>query len=313
MTRPITEVAVAVFIKPDGSFLLASRPEGKPYPGYWEFPGGKVEPSETVLQAMKRELMEELNVAITKATPWISFIMVYTHATVRLNCWRVREWQGEMRGLEGQQFQWQRLNALTVAPTLPGCVPIFRALSLPQIYAITNAGEMGIDGYLDGLEGALEKGLKLIQVREKKMPPQMRAQFAKQVVIRAHALGAKVLVNSDIELAHEIGADGIHLTALQLNHCATRPDFAIVGASTHTRGEIVRAAELKLDFAVLGAVKPTRTHPDQTPLGWEKFAALVEAAPLPVYALGGLLADDLAEAMTHAAHGVALQRGLIEK
>jgi 8-oxo-dGTP diphosphatase len=257
--------------------------------------------------------MEELNVAITKATPWISFIMVYTHATVRLNCWRVSEWQGEMRGMEGQQFQWQRLDALTVAPTLPGCAPIFRALSLPQIYAITNADEMGIDGYLDALEGALEKGLKLIQVREKKMPPPMFAQFARQVVMRAHAHGARVLVNSDIELAREINADGVHLTALQLNQSTARPDVALVGASTHTRAEIERAAALKLDFAVLGAVKPTLTHPDQTPLGWKKFAALVEVAPLPVYALGGLSVDDLAEAMTHAAHGVAMQRGLPAK
>ena len=313
MTPQITEVAVAVFIKPDGSFLLSSRPEGKPYPGYWEFPGGKIESGESVLQALKRELMEELNVAITNATPWFSFMMVYTHATVRLNCWRVTAWQGEMRAMEGQQFHWQRLNALTVMPTLPGCVPIFRALALPQIYAITNADEMGIDAYLRGLEHALEKGLKLIQVREKKMPPQMFSQFARQVVLCAHAHGARVLVNGDVELAREIGADGVHLTALQLHQCTSRPDAAMVGASTHSREEIERAGELKLDFAVLGAVKPTLTHPNQTPIGWEKFAAIVEAAPLPVYALGGLSPEDLAEAMTYAAHGVAMQRGLIAK
>jgi 8-oxo-dGTP diphosphatase len=313
MTSQIIEVAVAVFIKPDGSFLLSSRPEGKPYAGYWEFPGGKIESGESVLQAMKRELMEELNVAITSATPWFSFIMAYTHATVRLNCWRVREWQGEMRGMEGQQFQWQRLDALSVTPTLPGCTPIFRALALPQIYAITNANEMGIDVYLRVLERALEKGLKLIQVREKKMPTPMLVPFARQVVMRAHAHNAKVLVNGDIELARDVNADGVHLTAPQLKQCTSRPDVALVGASTHTRAEIEHAAELKLDFAVLGAVKPTLTHPGQLPLGWGKFAAIAEAAPLPVYALGGLSAADLPQAMTHAAHGVAMQRGLVAK
>ena len=130
----ITEVAVAVFIKPDGTFLLSSRPEGKPYAGFWEFPGGKIEAGETVLEALVRELSEELAVAITEASPWFTFTMRYTHAHVRLHCWRVQAWRGEMRGLEGQLFEWQSLRALTVAPTLPGCVPIFKALALPLIY-----------------------------------------------------------------------------------------------------------------------------------------------------------------------------------
>ncbi len=124
----ITDVAVAVFIKPDGTFLLSSRPIGKPYAGYWEFPGGKIEAGETVHDALVRELIEELNVTITHATPWFTFMMHYTHANVRLHCWRVHEWHGEMRGMEGQAFQWQSLDALTVSPTLPGCVPIFEAL-----------------------------------------------------------------------------------------------------------------------------------------------------------------------------------------
>lgn len=310
MTPQITEVAVAVFIKPDGSFLLSSRPEGKPYTGYWEFPGGKIEPGESVLQALRRELMEELNVAITKATPWFSFMMVYTHATVRLNCWRVTGWQGEMHGMERQQFQWQRLDALTVMPMLPGCVPIFKALALPSIYVITNAAEMGVAAYLNRLERALENGLNLIQVREKNMSADELLKFTAQVVQLAHVHGAKVLLNSDIALAREMGADGVHLTAPQLRQSSCRPDIALVGASTHTREEIDRAAELKLDFVVLGAVKATLSHAGQAPLGWSRFAAMVEAAPLPVYALGGLSAEDLGEAMLHGGHGVAMQRGL---
>ena len=310
MTQKITEVAVAVFIKPDGSFLLSSRPEGKPYPGYWEFPGGKIEVGETVLQAMKRELMEELNVSITKATPWITFMMVYTHATVRLHCWKVSEWHGDMRGLEGQKFDWQRLAAITVTPTLPGCVPILKALALPPVYAITNATEAGVTSYLRKLEHALADGLKLIQVREKNMPADERRLFAKQVVSLAHAHGAKVLVNSDETLARDVGADGVHLTTQQLQQCGVRPKFALVGASTHSREEIERAAELKLDFVVLGAVKSTMTHPGEKPLGWERFAALVEATPLPVYALGGISSADLKDAILLGAHGVAMQRGL---
>ena len=311
ITAKVTEVAVAIFLKPDGTFLLSSRPEGKPYPGYWEFPGGKIEPGETVFDAMVRELIEELNVTITAATPWFTFMMHYTHATVRLHCWRVHEWHGDMRGMEGQHFEWQRLDALTVAPTLPGCAPIFRALALPDIYAITNAAEAGVELYLMQLERALAGGLKLVQVREKGMPADELEIFGGEVVRLAHRHGAKVTLNEGIALASRIGADGLHMTAAQLAGCESRPDFSLVAASVHTREEIERAAVLKLDFVVLGAVRETLTHPGRAPLGWEKFAALVAAAPLPVYALGGLKRSDMSEAMKHGAQGIAMQRGLL--
>ncbi len=309
MTQKITEVAVAIFLKPDGTFLLSSRPESKPYPGYWEFPGGKVEPGETVLQAMIRELVEELNVTITTATPWFTFMMHYTHATVRLHCWRVSAWHGEMHGMEGQKFEWQRLDAISVGPTLPGCLPIFRALALPDIYAITNGSEVGVLNYLTQLERALEQGLRLVQVREKHLPRNPLFAFAREVASKAHAFGAKVLINGDADLARQVGADGVHLTASQLADCDARPDFPLVAASTHDRSEIERAAELKLDFVVLGAVKSTQTHPGQAPLGWRRFEEMVNAAPLPVYALGGMLREDLTVAIEHGAHGIAMQRG----
>jgi 8-oxo-dGTP diphosphatase len=310
MTANITEVVVAIFLKPDGTFLLSSRPHGKPYPGYWEFPGGKIEAGETVLQAMIRELVEELNVTITAATPWFSFVMHYTHASVRLHCWRVSAWQGEMRGMEGQNFEWQQLNRLNVGPTLPGCVPIFRALALPGEYAITDASEAGEAIYLARLERALERGLRLVQVREKQMSPDALQRFARAVVAMSHAYGAKVLVNGDAGLAMRVGADGVHLTSVQLGQCNVRPDFPLVSASTHHRDEIEHAATLNLDFVVLGAVKPTRTHPAQAPMGWQRFGDLVAAAPLPVYALGGLTGQDLEIAIKQGAQGVAMQRGL---
>jgi 8-oxo-dGTP diphosphatase len=329
----ITDVAVAVFIKPDGTFLLSSRPEGKPYPGYWEFPGGKVEAGETVRDALVRELIEELNVTVTHATPWFTFMMHYTHATVRLHCWRVHAWHGHMngnmRGMEGQEFAWVTLNDMTVSPTLPGCVPIFKALALPYVYAITNASETGVESYLQHLRELWSKNApngtpvlgfaneivpQMVQVREKNMSREACASFAKSVIALAreceYSRDVKVLINSDIALAHEVGADGVHLTSAQLSTIKERPDFALVGASAHTRAEIERAAELKCDFVVLGPVQATRTHPDQTPMGWARFAELVNAAPLPCYALGGLTIADLKIAVENGAHGVAMQRGL---
>ncbi|MBL8522632.1 MAG: Nudix family hydrolase, partial [Betaproteobacteria bacterium] len=233
----------------------------------------------------------------------------YTHATVRLHCWRVTAWEGEMRGMEGQQFEWQRLGALTVAPTLPGCVPIFNALGLPPVYAITNAGEMGVEAYLQQLDTALKRGLKLVQVREKNMALDALADFAQRVVALARENGARVLINSDAGLAARVKADGVHLTGEQLARCETRPDFPLVAASVHSRAEIERAAELKLDFVVLGAVKPTLSHPGKAHLGWPRFAEMVASTPVPAYALGGLAAGDMHDAQIAGAHGIAMQRG----
>jgi 8-oxo-dGTP diphosphatase len=234
--------------------------------------------------------------------------MRYTHATVRLHCWRVHAWNGDMRGMEGQLFQWQSIDALTVSPTLPGCVPIFKALRLPRVYAITNAAVKGVAQYHEDLRRALQSDVRLIQVREKSMAPDALQAFARNVVMEAHAYGAKVLINGDAALALDVGADGVHLTAAKLGACSVRPDFPLVAASTHRRSEIEHAGELGLDFVVLGAVKKTLTHPEQVPIGWSRFGEIAYATPIPVFAIGGLALPDMKDAIEYGAHGIAAQR-----
>lgn len=303
------EVVAAVILKPDGQFLLAERPLGKVYAGYWEFPGGKVEAGETSHAALVRELHEELGIEVVQATPWLTRIYTYPHATVRLSFFRVTRWQGEAHGKENQRLAWQSPDAVTVAPLLPANAPILRALGLPSVYALTHAAEMGVAPFLMRLEQALIGGLRLIQVREPKLPASDLERITAQVVCLAHAHGARVLVNCDEALARKTGADGVHLKAAQLMASRTRPDVEWCGASTHNAKELAHAAELGLDFVVLSPVKPTLSHPNAPPLGWEKFAALAAGLPLPVYALGGLNATDMDNARHSGAHGIAMQRG----
>ena len=123
--RKVTEVAVGVLIRPDGAFLLTSRPKGKVYEGYWEFPGGKLETGESVQQALRRELHEELGIAIGMAGLWKVELVDYPHALVRLNFCKVTDWRGELQMREGQRFSWQRLP-VQVAPLLPGTVPVLQ-------------------------------------------------------------------------------------------------------------------------------------------------------------------------------------------
>lgn len=121
--RKVVEVAVGVLIQPDGQFLLTSRPPGKVYEGYWEFPGGKLEAGESVEQALRRELQEEIGITIGAVHPWKVEMVDYPHALVRLNFCKVFDWQGELQMHEGQQFAWQCLP-VQVAPVLPGTVPV---------------------------------------------------------------------------------------------------------------------------------------------------------------------------------------------
>jgi 8-oxo-dGTP diphosphatase len=116
------DVAVGVMRKPDGSLLLARRPEGKPYAGYWEFPGGKVEPGESVAAALAREFEEELGVRVLHAEPWCCVEHVYPHAHVHLHFFIIRAWQGEPQSLEGQAFAWQ--GEVAVEPVLPATIPL---------------------------------------------------------------------------------------------------------------------------------------------------------------------------------------------
>lgn len=126
--RPVTEVAVGVLLQGDGSFLLTSRPAGKVYEGYWEFPGGKLEAGESVVQALRRELQEELGIVIDAADPWKVELVDYPHALVRLNFCKVHAWQGALQMREGQSFAWQQLP-VAVTPVLPGTVPVLQWLA----------------------------------------------------------------------------------------------------------------------------------------------------------------------------------------
>jgi 8-oxo-dGTP diphosphatase len=303
------EVVAAVIERPDGAFLLAQRPPGKVYAGYWEFPGGKVEPDEPLAAALARELHEELGIVVDIAHPWIVRKYTYPHATVRLNFFRVRGWRGEPHGREAQQLAWQRVSAISVAPLLPANAPVLRALELPFEYAITHAREIGVEQQLRRLAQRLAQGLKLIQVREKGMPAPELERFAAAVIALARPHGARVLINSDTELARRAGADGVHLASAQLARLERRPAFDWCAASCHNAGELVRAAELGADFAVLGPVQATLTHPDSTPIGWESFSALVRGASLPVFALGGMQPDNLETAWRYGAQGIAMLRG----
>ncbi|AZY50379.1 Nudix family hydrolase [Bordetella avium] len=320
MSDKIIDVAAGLILRPDGQLLLGQRPEGKPWSGWWELPGGKLEPGETVLQALARELQEEIGITVTESRRWVSYVHVYPHTTVRLAFCFVTGWTGEPRGLENQQLAWvDPQQAAKVGELLPATLPPLRWLRLPTAYGISSAGSpAALPAFLTRLEQALAQGLKLVQWREPGWPggpaaPDLHAAF-QETLKRCRQAGARLLVNSVHPETWWRQADGVHLRARDAATRQTRPALAeghLVGVSAHTAAEIAQARLLEADFAVIGPVAATATHPGQIPLGWDGFEAANRDAGLPVYALGGQSPATLAQAQQHGAHGIAAIRGLL--
>lgn len=294
------EVAAGILTDAHGRVLLMQRLPGKHLAGLWEFPGGKVEPGETVAQALVRELDEELGIEVHGSTPVLSIPWRYPEKAVRLHALRVTAWRGEPRAREGHLLRWVALRDMDAATMPPADAPIVAALRLPPYYAISETLQ----------PNHLRSGEVLWQLRV----PRASCDEVKRDALRALAtdpgLRGSLLVNHDIELARELGI-GVHLKAAQLRELRERPlpRTCWVGASCHDAEELDLAATLDADFATLSPVHATTSHPAAKPLGWEHFARLVADARLPVYALGGVGPDDLDRARAAGAQGVAGIRG----
>ena len=222
--------------RPDGAFLLAQRPAGKVYAGYWEFPGGKIEPGEDARAALVRELREELGIEVRAATPWITRVYEYTHATVRLHFFRVTAWDGEPQPLEDQSIAWQRVGAPDVSPMLPANAPVLAALALPEVMVISDAARMGLDEWLQALGERAARERLLVQVREKTLGTQAVQNVLSRTLARVTPCGGRVVVNSDSGRFAQ--AHGIHLTSRALMEASVRPGVPLVGASVHDAREL---------------------------------------------------------------------------
>ncbi len=297
------DVVVGVLLRPDGSFLLARRPAGKVWEGYWEFPGGKIEPGEPPMSALARELREELGIQVQRVYPWIR--RGYLHF------YRITRWQGEPQPMENQELSWQIPGKIDVMPLIPANYPILHALTLPSVCALTNLEELGVKKFFYVLDKALEQGLQLLQIREKNLSAKELGYFCEQILERTQKYQTKVVLNSahgDDYLIKSWGLDGLHLTSYHLMRYRQRPDVKLCSASCHSQSELVKAENLGLDFAFLSPIKPTRSHPETPHLGWARFREWVMNSKMPVYALGGMNSQDVETAWINGAQGIATQR-----
>ena len=307
--RPV-EVIAGVLQDARGRILLARRTEGRDLAGLWEFPGGKREAGETSDAALARELHEELGIQATIGAPLIRVPHRYPHKRLLLDVRHVSAWQGTPKGREGQALAWVPRHKLASYAMPAADRPVVAALLQPECYVVTPAPRDEA-AWLDALRNALASGVRRLQLRAPGYDAARWRVLVMQAVECCRTHGADVLVNEDVSLARELGI-GVHLRSAQLQQMHKRPlpKRVLVAASCHTADDLARAGDLDCDFAVLGPVQATATHPGASGLGWNAFADVRAHSALPIYAIGGMLVDDIPIARAHGAQGIAAIRGL---
>ncbi|HEY0231806.1 MAG TPA: Nudix family hydrolase [Dokdonella sp.] len=313
MTSASIHVVAGVLRDAHGRLLLAQRPPGKHLAGLWEFPGGKCEEGELPIDALARELREEIGVVVESARPLIAVPHDYPEKRIVLDVWQVAAFSGIAQAREGQRLAWIEPADLERIEMPPADRPAITALRLPDRYLITPALPPDqADSLERGIERACRKGVRLIQLRLPGWPNDRLARFARTARNLCRGYGAELLLNADWKLAAVLGLDGVHLPAAAAASLVQRPlpPDRWVGVSCHDASELAHAARIGADFATLAPVFPTSSHEDAPTLGWERFADLVAATALPVYALGGLKIDDLDAAQVSGAQGIAAIRAL---
>ena len=306
MTPPL-QVAAAAIQNEQGQVLIAKRPQGVEQGGLWEFPGGKLAPFETGLQALKRELHEELGIDVLQARPLIRIRHRYPEKQVLLDVWKVTAFSGEVWGKEGQPVRWVDLASLSAYPFPVANESIIKAIQLPDSYVITDACE-NEQASIERLKACLRDGFRLIQLRAPGLDAESYRRLAQRFQETCSQAGARLLLNADPELLKQVKAAGVHLNARRLAEMKRRPlaKDLWVAASCHSARELNLARKKGIDFVTLSPVQTTPSHPEAGFLGWQNFKELVEyEASLPVYALGGMQPKDRSRVFALGGQGVA--------
>ena len=306
MTAPVVQVAVAIILNQDHEVLIALRPNTAHQGGLWEFPGGKLETGESIEDALKRELLEELDISLLESQLFKTIQYQYPDKAVILNIHIVSSFSGEPKGVEGQPIQWKSIDQLKVEnfPAANRC--IVHALQLPEKYMITGPFS-DQDDFLLRLENSLRLGIKLVQLRCKHIDQVSFMQLSDQARIVCEKYRATLLLNSSPEIFRQMQADGLHLSSQMLHLLEVRPIGLdkLLSVSCHTAEDIRHAQKINADIILLSPVKETTSHPGVNGIGWKAFADLISDIDIPVYALGGMKQDDISKALKYGAQGIA--------
>lgn len=318
MSEPV-QVAVGVVERGDGLVLVARRDASRHQGGGLEFPGGKVEPGESIEAALEREFLEELGIRPLASSAFMSVAHRYSDRAVALEVRRVTDWSGEaVSAGSPADCAWRDPAALNHRDFPAANRPVIAALSWPAYSAVTpSLASDGESGLPPNWRAALDAGLRANRACMLRLRLSAGGKGAEPLIewLRAREpaeAATRLLVNGVTQRVEALPAwVGLHLNAREVAETQGRPvsPQRLLSCACHDEREIERAEALGADLAYVGPVKATPTHPEATPLGWGGFRALSERTHLPLYAIGGLSRADLAEARAAGAVGVAGIRG----
>jgi len=309
--KDIVYIAVAVIRDEQGRLLIAKRHEFQDQGGLWEFPGGKLNQGEHVIDALQREILEETKLQLKYFRPLLKVEHTYPNKTVLLDVWLAGGVESKNAiGREGQELKWVLASELAEFSFPAANHQIIDALILPKLHAITGEFENSTE-FSHKLMNALQLGTGLVQLRSKKTCNESYFELSVRARLLCKQHRAKLILNVAVDEFNYHSADGIHLTSdilMSLSLQDLIPLYQqgkLVSASTHNQREIDKANELLLDYIFISPVNETNSHPDASVLGWEKFTKLTQSAQCAVYALGGVTKDDLDTTISAGGTGIA--------
>lgn len=311
MVENTLQVALAVIVNNKHEVLLSLRKPQAHQGGLWEFPGGKIEAGESILQALSREVHEELGIKISHSRPFKRIQYAYTDKQVVLHVYLVDAFDGVPAGVEGQSLKWQSISSLQPTMFPAANRSILRALQLPQSCLITGAFNSSAD-FLARLHNSLQQGIRLVQMRCPELDAAAFIALAEQATQLCAEFNARLLLNTTPAIHHQLRQQGcepagLHLNGRQLHEAKQRPISAdeILCVSCHSLQDIDQARKLVADCLLYSPIKSTQSHPEANPLGWQAFADAVAASDICTYALGGMQAQDIEQARAPGGQGIA--------
>ncbi len=302
-------VAVGVIFNQDQDKVLLSRRNANQHlAGYWEFPGGKIHAGEETETALGRELTEELGITISNSQHFMQIKHDYKDKKVLLHVNKVVEWKGKPQGLEQQQIEWVPVNQLRQYKLPEANHPIIDFLILPEVYLISRSQYPEPSALVSVLSSCIKNGLQIFQIRVGNYAS-LELDNLLQLIKTIPGLNkTNLILNSMPQDIDRYKVDGIHLKSKELFEYSTRPlsSELVLGASCHSEQEIEQALLIDVDYLFISPIKKTASHPGAVVLGWDRFQQLAELSNKPVYALGGMQAEDLDIARQHGARGIAM-------
>lgn len=297
------KAVVGVLRNQNQQILIAKRQTHQFMSGFWELPGGKIEDQESNQAALVRELKEELDIDINNLSHHQSLSHEYEDRKVEVNIYNINNYQGTPIGAEGQEIAWTDIENLSNYKLLPTMKTFISSITLPNKYWITLSSNHQSDEWVAKFDEKMTQDISLIQLRSKVV---LDTAFITKLYNKCQQNNIKLLLNIPNKSFNETYCDGWHLTTDEILKLSSKPHAdKLLGASTHNLEEALKAQEIGADFVVISPVQATQTHPDATPLGWEKAKEVVDKLNIPVYFLGGMSLEDLDRALEIGAQGIA--------